>query len=217
MKRKRMRAPGGGRKPSNISGKMRSKTVRLPIELIELLKAKAQQKNRERRQRNESKWDFSEEVRWRLDMSLRRELENQHDPATRALAFLIAEATRRVHFGEVPEWHFNPFLFKALKLAVAGVLNGIAPQGEITPPSISKLAGRFYPAVPDPVMDFLAQRWETPEKTGTGAAGSVLRELYRPDPLKKAPEFEHEIYGFEQARRDLGIDKRIEGRKDTTP
>jgi hypothetical protein len=123
---KRRRAPGGGRKPKSGAVAARSVTVRMPEKVFRDLEAALRRHPNQRR-------TLTDEIVGRLRASISREREHQHDPALRAWRFLISEVADFAHY-QTPDWHKNPFWFRAFKLAVMGLLDALEPMGEIQPP-----------------------------------------------------------------------------------
>ena len=215
-KKKRKRAPGGGRKCLGQSV-ARKLTIRIDDELRERLEVEVGK--RAQRRRN---WNLSQEILMRLNQSLSREQERGRDPAMRALLFLIGELAEHIIAGSDfrMKWHKNPFLFQALKLGTTKVLDSIAPPGEIESPY----------KVPK-VSEAVANCHRTPEDAADISAFYVISRLYDPrllagflDPrlltgdisrllaeADKYPdgmldEVEREYYGMSAALRDLGIE-----------
>ena len=222
MKRKRKRAPGGGRKPSGpFRHSAAQLTVRMPDDMRARLEAAAQKKG----------WSLSQELLWRLRVSFEKDNYADHrDPATRALCFLIAETAQRVRIGIRVEWHRNPFLFRAFKLAVAKVLDalekmltGLEPAGEPKSP-----LPEFSKVLKPHELQLIGDRLKTPETAAAEAAKLTLTSLFLPahdvEDVKTRlrglnfperpnlseeliKEFEREFYVMANARRDLGIDE----------
>ena len=222
MERKRKRAPGGGRKPSGPFKQGAAQlTVRMPEDMRARLDAAAQKKG----------WSLSQELLWRLRVSFEKENYADHrDPATRALCFLIAETAQRVRIG-IPEWHRNPFLFRAFKLAVAQLLDalekmltGLEPAGEPKSP-LPEFSKELWP---HELQQLIGDRWKTPETAAAEARKLTLTSLLLPaDDVEDVKtrlrrlnfperpnlseelikEFEGEFYVMANARRDLGIDE----------
>jgi hypothetical protein len=144
----RKRAPGGGRKPRGAVPMRSQVNVRMPDGLRAELDAAARKRGR----------NVSEELLARLRSSFAREREHQRDPALRAWGFLISEVASYSHF-QTPNWHKNPWWFRAFKLAVIELLNALEPRGELRPPKDSEGAE------------------ETPEAQAKIAANIVLHLL----------------------------------------
>ena len=215
MKRKRKRAPGGGRKPSGpFRHSAAQLTVRMPDDMRARLDAAAKKKG----------WSLSQELLWRLRVSFEKEnYRDRRDPATRALCFLIAETAQRVRIGIPVEWHRNPFLFRAFKLAVAALLDRLEPAGSAKSP-----VPEFSKVLKPHELQLIGDRWKTPETAAAEAAKSTLISLCLPahdvEDVKTRlrglnfperpnlseeliKEFEGEFYVMANARRDLGIDE----------
>ena len=213
MERKRKRAPGGGRKPSGPFKQGAAQlTVRMPEDMRARLDAAAQKKG----------WSLSQQLLWRLRVSFEKEdYRDRRDPATRALCFLIEETAERVHIGIQVEWHRNPFLFRAFKLAVAALLDQLerAVTAESPVPEFSKVLKPHE-------FQLFGDRWKTPETAAAEAAKLTLTSLFLPahdvEDVKTRlrglnfperpnfseeliKEFEREFYVMANARRDLGI------------
>lgn len=215
MKRKRKRAPGGGRKPSGpFRHSAAQLTVRMPDDMRARLDAAAKKKG----------WSLSQELLWRLRVSFEKEnYRDRRDPATRALCFLIAETAQRVHIGVLVEWNRNPFLFRAFKLAVAALLDRLEPAGSAKSP-----VPEFSKVLKPHELQLIGDRWKTPETAAAEAAKLTLTSLFLPahdvEDVKTRlrglnfPErpnlseelikvFEGEFYAMANARRDLAIDE----------
>ena len=169
-------------------------------------------------------WSLSQELLWRLRVSFEKEnYADQRDPATRALSFLIAETAQRVHFCIPVEWHRDPFLFRAFKLAVATLLDALEPAGAAKSP-----LPEFSKGLKPHELQLIGDRWKTPETAAAEAAKSTLNSLLlsahlvgdvktrlqglnfpeRPNVSEElVKEFESEFYVMANARRDLGIDE----------
>ena len=215
MKRKRKRAPGGGRKPSGpFRHSAAQLTVRMPDDMRARLDAAAKKKG----------WSLSQELLWRLRVSFEKEnYRDRRDPATRALCFLIAETAQRVHIGVLVEWNRNPFLFRAFKLAVAALLDRLEPAGSAKSP-----VPEFSKVLKPHELQLFGDRWKTPETAAAEAAKLTLTSLFLPahdvEDVKTRlrglnfperpnlseeliKEFEGEFYVMANARRDLAIDE----------
>jgi len=167
------RAPGGGRKPKGPVAARSQLTVRMPNDVRAELEAAARRRNR----------NLTDELIGRIRVSFAREHEQRRDPATRALLFLISQLAEQVHLNSPIEWHQNPFMFRAFKLAVARLLDALEPSGKIQPPYED--VGRAFLEVargakekPAPVLvqsQWFVDQYQTPEKTAAVVADSILR------------------------------------------
>jgi hypothetical protein len=206
---KRKRAPGGGRKRLGRTV-ARNLTIRIDDELRERLEVEVDK--RAQRRRN---WNLSQEILMRLNQSLSREQEHSHDPATRALTFLISNLAPQIHLGLPLKWHQNPFMFRAFKLAVGMVLDTIEPSGEMQTPYE---ALRKKPEVPKWFID----EYRTPETAALLAANVIMRQFFYPSVVRDftskeskepnysgltANEIDRDFYRYSDAKRVLGIDK----------
>ena len=177
---------------------------------------------------------LSQELQRRLNLSFSKEkYTDRYDIPTRALSFVIGETAQRVHFNVPLEWHRDPFLFRAFKLAVAQVLDalekmltGLEPTGEPKSP-LPEFSKELKPLE----LQIISDHWITPEIAAAKAVESTLGSLYFPAPSIEDvrarlrdlsfPEwpnlstgFEKEFYAMANARRDLGIDNLIDARKE---
>jgi hypothetical protein len=191
MMAKGKRAPGGGRKRLGPSV-ARNLTIRIDDELRERLEV---------------------EVLMRLNQSLSREQERSHDPATRALTFLISDVVKLIDLGLPIKWHQNPFMFRAFKLAVGMVLDTIEPSGEMQSP--------YEVLRKNPEDKWFFDQYRTPEIAASLVANVVMRKFFRPSMVRDymkseepnnysgptADEIDREFYSFSDAKRALGIDK----------
>jgi hypothetical protein len=207
MMAKGKRAPGGGRKRLGPSV-ARNLTIRIDDELRERLEVEVGK--RAQRRRN---WNLSQEILMRLNQSLSREQERSHDPATRALTFLISDVVKLIDLGLPIKWHQNPFMFRAFKLAVGMVLDTIEPSGEMQSP--------YEVLRKNPEDKWFFDQYRTPEIAASLVANVVMRKFFRPSMVRDymkseepnnysgptADEIDREFYSFSDAKRALGIDK----------
>jgi hypothetical protein len=167
----------------------------------------------------------------RLQASYRREREEKRrSPATRALCLLLTEVTVRMT-PYIPEWHRNPFTFRAFRLALGGLLEALEPPGDIAYPQEYKsfsdalrAGGQEYGALVARAGAAGADRFDESHKTPDALAGYILRnlidDLLRPHPFWETTVKGHrdhpehgeaarmvldEIYDLARARRDLGL------------
>jgi Arc-like DNA binding domain len=148
----RKRAPGGGRKPIGLSAARAQFSVRMPDDLRAELEAEAQKNG----------CTLTQEMLRRLRASLR---EGERDPPVRALLFLISEiVAKQSDVG--PRWPYDPFMFRAFRLAVAQVLEAIEPRGEVKSPYADRPPG-----------DFRGEKYKTPESAATFMAEYLLAML----------------------------------------
>jgi hypothetical protein len=145
----RKRASGGGRKRSPDTPR-----AQLSIRMQENDRAQLEAAAKRRG------WTVTEELLWRLRASFARDHERQRDPPLRAWCFLISELASFIHY-ETPNWHRNPFWYRAFKLGLIGLLDALEPQGEVRPPKAL-----------DPSTDE-----ETPEAQAEMAVNIVLHLL----------------------------------------
>ena len=222
MVAKRRRAKGGCRKPKGPFNDLTFPfSVRMPRALREELEraARASGKNP------------SQELLVRLSGTFSRDRDRAREPEMRALCFLIAEAARQAVAIPVPDklkskktlsWRNNPFFFRAFKIAVGQLLDGLEPTGTIEPPKMkfhikptTKEAGTAHVGA----LNDLIKSYETPEARGQYAAGYILNSLQTvphlsPEEREReiqqlreiaSPAFEREFYGMVDAARDLQI------------
>jgi Arc-like DNA binding domain len=211
----RKRAPGGGRKPIGPSAARAQFSVRMPDDLRAELEASAAKRGR----------TLTQELLWRLRLSLNRERIDRQDQVTRAICFLISDLAEKLHFRQGDNWHRDPFTFRAFKLAVAKLLDALEPSGEAVSP-FAKLEGSEVP-----LLRRQAECWfKTPESAATHVATITLQNLFQPRKitveekavLKQADvtmtnpdlarvgdmlidEFEREYFAMDIAGRVLGI------------
>ena len=203
-----------GRKPGGpfSGGHTRSVALRMDLDLHAKLEASTE----ERKKRNKN-WNFSQELQWRLRQTFEQD---RRDPVMRGFAFLMEKTARRVHMGAPLAWRHNPFLFKAFRLAFAQVLESLQPRGEIASPlSGSEEARNITSALEPRELQFITDRWKTPEETAARVAESIIESLIM-DPFVKGvhsladagefkeqleKEFPLESYDFADVKADLNI------------
>jgi hypothetical protein len=144
----------------------------MPDDLRAELEAAARRRNR----------NLTDELIGRIRGSFAREHEQKRDPATRALLFLISQLAEQVHLNSPIEWHQNPFMFRAFKLAVARLLDALEPSGKIEDPARAILEfARRAKEKPAPMLvhsQWFVDAHETPEKTAAMVADSILRLFF---------------------------------------
>jgi hypothetical protein len=172
---KRKRAPGGGRKAK--AGPTSSLTIRIPDDMRERLESEAEK-------RNDS---VAAVLLWHLRQSFNHETDKQRDPAMRALCFVIAQLANDVvgmHSHGKPEfsWRFDPFFFRAFKIAVAKILDALEPKGEIREPKIpgwADLVRLSERETPGSLQWRFYQSYKTPEDRGQLAAEFIWNDMQR--------------------------------------
>src|SRR5262249_46953506 len=123
-----------GRKPKGEFSKLTSSlTIRIPDDMRDQLEHEADTRNQ----------NITQVLLWHLRQSFKREYEKEHNPAIRALCFLITKLAHDVvglHHGKRPifSWRSDPFFFRAFKIAVAKLLDALEPEGKIRPPKLPK-------------------------------------------------------------------------------
>jgi len=208
----RKRAPGGGRKPIGAFPASTQLSIRMPDNMRAELEAAA--KNRG--------WSLTQELLWRIRVSLSKDRQDSRDSTLRAICFLISAMATRGLYTRRPgkPWYQDPFTFRAFKLGVAKLLDALEPRGEISIP-IHESGTRFAGL---PIYSTLIK---TPEDAADFAAEGELLRLFHIGPegftrdaedrlrgtssLAEWNEFlddyERGLYALSDARRDLGIDE----------
>ena len=225
----RKRGLGAGRKPSGDFSRLTEVfTVRMPRSMRAQLNAAARKNGRV----------VGQELLSRVQRTFDREEANQRNPALRALLFLFGELAdkffrnpnlhkdhRRLmgNLSRDPNWHKDPFTFRAFKLAIVKLMDALEPKGEMRPP-------------PEPFPG--AGIYKSPNSAAKRAADLVLFALHNAEPLEgyadmlregpwfrdgevvPAPEealafarrledgYERNYYAMSNVRRDLAIDKK---------
>jgi hypothetical protein len=207
MKRKRKRAPGGGRKASGPFTQNSSQlTVRIRDDLRRKLETAAKEEGH----------SLSQELQARLKWSFYQD-RNNRDPATNALSFLISEVAHRVHLRMPVPWSHDPLLFTSFRLAVTQLLEKLQPPGEIKNP-LSKLPSEAA-AMLEPVdLQQLKDRWEDANDLATRVVNDIFDSLRLAegdiaarlsgifgDDKHLIKQFEREFYSMSHVKRDLGI------------
>ena len=220
---KRKRKPGAGRRPAGpFAHNTAQLTIRMPADMRTSLQAAAQKKG----------WNITQELLWRLRRSFNKQWEeDRRSPAVRALCFLIAELAEQVGLFLPSDWHRDPFQFRAFRLGVAELLEALEPAGEMRSPygpgdkaMLEKAPVEFKTLVAN-AMKELIDSHKTPEATGHHAAQMTLHSLFHPDPavesvfrgLKHQDPYVqdiverhlHGLYGFGNARKDIGIAEKL--------
>jgi hypothetical protein len=183
--RKKKRAPGGGRKPKGEFSHLTSLfAVRMPEDMRKQLETAAAENRR----------SASQELLRRLSDSFGVAAKGR-DPAVRAICFLISELAERIRWPVRPGeyWDSNPFLFRAFKIGVQKLLDGLEPTGNV--PALDVLIKRLGEEISktDRGADdtaWMIRAWRSPRNAGAWAASETLADFYsgpkhHPDRIKK--------------------------------
>lgn len=196
------RAPGGGRKSKGPTVPF---SMRVPVEMRDELSAAATKRSKQRKM----KISDTEEMLIRLRTSFARERDEARDPAMRALGFLFAEAAEQVHLG-VP-WRSDPFLYRAVKIAISRLLDALEPKGRVKASkqwkeAFAKFAKERIFDGRVPLKAWIDQFSESPEALAKHAVSTVLVVFNRtPMGLSTMKVVSYDKFGIEDARRDLQI------------
>jgi hypothetical protein len=227
MAKRKKAPPGAGRKPQGEFSRLDTPfSLRMPAELREQLDNAAKDSGR----------SVSQEMLDRLNKSFGRDRDKGRDPGTRAICFLLAEVVASI--GSCPAgkaWHHDAFQFQAFKIAVAKLLDDIAPKGEaVLNPLLKSFVQKFQEYPPTPLASEhikrapehikrmveekwkslaaeLAKRFDTPESAGLAAAEDVLSKFYGiSDPRAVWQEISAAARDNELLMQDL-FDNRMQG------
>ena len=219
----RKRAPGGGRKPIG-SAAARPLTIRMDDDMRRQLEAAV---GRQKVSKPQKTWNLSQEILWRLRVSLHDEHEEERrDPALRALCFLIERLTHHI-VGPVPaHWRSDLFLYRAFKIAVHQLLDALEPPG---PGMRWVLRGKHPDANADAYMQRYIASFDSPEARATHSADLILSELRnipswsprRREQERKLletlpPYYAISFYGMPDAARDLALKPQSGGKVRST-
>jgi hypothetical protein len=195
----------------------------MPDDLREELERSAQKRG----------WSLSQELIWRVRSSYKRQRdEERRPPATKALCFLLSEVSEPIGITH-PKWHRSRFAFKAFRLALSQFLEALEPTGEMKKPRIYEQLQRSYRATAEiggPVMpEEVIAAYETPEALADYVSKRTLESILHPQQELAAVLQEYRrdypqthlgveylldsIYGFADARRDLGLEVQAGSKK----
>jgi hypothetical protein len=231
VKRKRKRAPGGGRKPNPNKKVMFS--TRLEPQVLAQLKAAA------------ADWpggNVSAFTEFLINRALRERDEEKRDPALKALLYFIAQLAEHISGAAylapnegrsefLAAWRTDLFRFRAFKLAVRKLLDALEePPGQEIKPKEGKLSFSTIITLPDDyltlkkqlspedfgsMLDRLFEEGMTPENFATSAFDSFWRQANKIAPrLPREVEqavfaynkaLEREFYALPKALRDLKL------------
>src|SRR5262249_31367426 len=161
--------------------------------------------------------------------SFARERELNRDQPTRALCFLFSEIIKDLSGPERSDWYRSPFLFRAVKISIAKLLDALEPKGEMRlPPKIAARMeehNKIEVSIEEhktrhrrDIRDFgahLAKKYKSPQSAGSQAAQNALRWLSQPPSEYEigtgAPHWIIDLvndrrrmeYGMADVRRDL--------------
>ena len=141
-----------------------------------------------------------QELLTRVQRTFDKEKADQRNPALRALLFLFGELADNLC--RDPNWHKDPFTFRAFKLAIVKLMDALEPKGEMSPPP------ERYPG---------AGIYKTPKSAANDAADIVLLEVYKAEPLegfedllREGPWFGHGGKEFPAPEEALAVARRLE-------
>ena len=159
---------------------------------------------------------LSQEVLSRINNSLDESRRKSRDGTVRALSYLIEEIAKGVTMGAhnimevrdmLPLWRSNPFLFRAFKLAVGQVLDGLEPRGKIESPKTLSVSKRMQLDLTEP--RFVADIYKSPEALADFVAVGILHALTRSTPKRREERktrWDLDVdYAMESTRRDLKL------------
>jgi len=134
--------------------------------------------------RKRSGISLSQEILRRLNLSLDRERHNNSDDATRAICFLIASLASVIHWN-TRGWRSDVFLFRAIKLGIATVLDALEPKGEAKVPKFwaaatDSDAGSEMTRLDEETRAEILAAISSPEAMANYAAQRVLAALRTP-------------------------------------
>ena len=220
MAKKRSRGRAGGRPPqgefSNLTSPL---TIRMPEDMRTQLEAAASKSGK----------SVTQELLRRLRDLFQRDIDEDRDPALRALNFFIAEIAEQISGGMYlrdqglrsamqKEWRADLFNFKAFKFAVSKLLDALEePPGKVRVLSGSakkKFIAKFGPTALERIKSPEAfgsyqfnQIWELSawaQKVRDTSLGEEGKEL-----MLKFPQIwkalTRQLYGLPEARRDLEL------------
>jgi hypothetical protein len=155
---------------------------------------------------------LTQEMLSRLNRSFDRERDEQRDPALGALCYLLAKVVEIASDNawvapgsNKRDWIYDPFVFRATKLAFSKLLDMLEPKGEIRPRFTEQQIREVWPA--ELVEQALAEN-SSPVAKADFAAGFIWRQLqeqvgrYRAERLSELSGEEQEL--VRGAARDAG-------------
>jgi hypothetical protein len=151
------------------------------------------------------KISLSQEMLNRLQGSFNRERDEERDRVTRAFYFLFSIAQRQIGVDKTPNWHRDPKLFRATKLAIGKLLDHFEQAGKMklserevqsaeaaADAAVKMVLGIFYYAI-------------TPPTPANFEVWTKIEEMIT-DPSAKRDfrEWRDTQYGLEQVWQALG-------------
>src|SRR5262245_37741976 len=171
MAKPRRRASGGGRKPQGEFDQLTSPfSMRMPEHLRKQLEAAADKSGR----------SASQELLARLNSSFSRDRNEDQDRPIRAICFLITELKNNIAVAKsAVEWHRDPFLFRAFKIAVGKLLDELEPSGEMLPPppTLREHSGESPHPVLQKIADAMDKQRQSPQGVAKNAVWVVVADL----------------------------------------
>jgi hypothetical protein len=123
-KKRRRRAPGGGRKPGGrFAGNTERFNMRCTPSIKDRLEIAASKNNR----------SLPQEIQERLESTFDEDADTSRDPAMAGLLWMVENAARYFVRGgekELPAWRTNPAEFEGFKTAISNILGRLRPTGE---------------------------------------------------------------------------------------
>lgn len=215
----RKRAPGGGRKPKGpIRDKRETFSTRITPATRKAL-------DREAAESGQSVSQVAERL---LLAGLEAKVRSRSMRDVRALSYLferVALDAANARYERMParvdvkvaHLRVDPFAYQAFKAAVAMLLDEFEPQG----PAISPLLTRRPKGIKGPIRmteyewNSIGRFYETPQAYGAYICNRLLADLWSDEPSlvrqllmmqpATADAASYELYGLQDARRDLGL------------
>jgi len=195
-----------GRRPAGrFSGLTAVTTWRMPADI----RAQLESARKARSERLGKKISLSQEMLNRLQSSFNRERDEERDRVTRAFYFLFSTAQRQIGVDKTPNWHHDPKLFRATKLAIGKLLDHFEQAGKMklsvrearsaetaADTAVQTVLVTFYYAT-IPVTPALLEVWTKIEE--------MIPDTSAKRDFRKWRDIQ---YGMEQVWRALGTDHR---------
>ena len=199
-KRKRL-----GRRPAGrFSGLTAVTTWRMPADI----RAQLESARKARSEKLGRKISLSQEMLNRLQGSFDRERDEERNRVTRAFYFLFSTAQRQIGVDKTTNWHCDPKLFRATKLAIGKLLDHFEQAGKKM--KLSAREAQSAEAAADTAVQRVLGTFYASPLTLTFFKEWTKMEEMIPDPSAKRDfrKWRDTQDGLQQAWRALGTEHR---------
>jgi hypothetical protein len=173
------------------------------------IRAQLESARKARSERLGRKISLGQEMLNRLQGSFNRERDEKRDRVTHAFYFLFSTAQRQIGVDKTPNWHRDPKLFRATKLAIGKLLDHFEQAGKM---KLSAREAQSAEAAADTaVQTVLAHFYYNSSPLNEALLGvwtKIEEMITDPSAKRDFREWRDTHYGMEQVWQALGRERR---------